>query len=260
MGEAVAVEGPWTENPDMVQVYDVENSGMWDHEFYAALIEEKGARRISDIGCGTGVLGVELARRGLQVTGVDPAAAMIEAARSRPGGETVTWIQGTAERLRTAVADFAVMEGHVAQYFLPRGEWDEVLRQAHRNLVPGGWLAFETRNPQGLELDAWDAEHTRETQPHPDGGEFTSWVELAAVDEASADAEADGPLITHRGHTVLPDGRHLVVHETLRYRSLPTLIETLAEAGFAVAEIWGDWDREELHPDSPEIIILAQKL
>ncbi|GAB3191004.1 class I SAM-dependent methyltransferase [Nesterenkonia suensis] len=260
MGEVITVEGPWTEHPPMVRVYDVENSGGWDHEFYTALIEETGARRISDIGCGTGVLGVELARRGFEVTGVDPAAAMIEAARTRPGGEAVTWIHGTAEQLPSGWADFALMEGHVAQYFLPRSAWDEVLRHAHRTLVPGGWLAFESRNPEAMELDAWDPEHTRETQPHPDGGEFTSWVELAGVDTTSADAVTDGPLITHRGHTVLPDGQHLVVHETLRYRSLPTLVESLGQAGFVAVEVWGDWDREELTPDSPEIIVLAQKL
>lgn len=256
MAEVIAVEGPWTEHPDMVRVYDVENSGTWDHDFYTELILEKDARRISDIGCGTGVLGVGLARRGLQVTGVDPSTSMIDAARSRPGGEAVTWIAGTAEQLETASADIAIMEGHVAQYFLPRAEWDEVLGHAHRNLVPGGLLAFESRNPEALELDAWDAEHTRETQPHPDGGEFASWVELAGVE----DSEADGALITHRGHTVLPDGRHLVVHETLRYRSLATLIESLGEAGFQVVEVWGDWDRSELEPESPEIIILAQRL
>ncbi|MGQ7788081.1 class I SAM-dependent methyltransferase [Nesterenkonia sp. K-15-9-6] len=260
MGETVTVEGPWTEHPEMVRVYDVENSGGWDHEFYTALIEQKDARRVTDIGCGTGVLGVELARRGLQVTGVDPSEAMIEVARTRPGGDAVTWIHGTAEQLPTAAADVAVMEGHVAQYFLPRAAWDEVLAHAHRNLADGGWLAFESRNPEALDLDAWDAEHTRETQPHPDGGEFTSWVELAGVDATSADAADDGPLITHRGHTVLPDGRHLVVHETLRYRSLATLVESLGQAGFVVAEVWGDWDREELAEDSPEIIILAQKL
>ncbi|WP_139827559.1 hypothetical protein [Nesterenkonia sp. PF2B19] len=51
-----------------------------------------------------------------------------------------------------------------------------------------------------------------------------------------------------------------MVHETLRYRSLATLVESLGQAGFVVAEVWGDWDREELAEDSPEIIILAQKL
>lgn len=272
-------EHAWTEDPDYVRVYDVENAGGWDHDFYAELIGElvgvsvddgawsggpaeagaAGAPHVADIGCGTGVLGLRLAAAGIRVTGVDPSRAMIAAAEERTAAsgleEQVTWHHGFADRLPLASADVVLMEGHVAQYFLERSAWDEVLAHAHRTLAPGGALTFESRNPEGLELDVWDEEHTRETQEHPDGGTFDSWIELVRV---AADQD-DGPLVTHRGHMVLPDGRHVTTEETLRFRPLEVLRGSLERAGFVVEQLWGDWDREELDADSPEIIVLARK-
>lgn len=253
------MDHPWTEDPEFVRLYDVENAGMWDFDFYRELAVELGARQVADIGCGTGVLAVELARRGIGVTGVDPAAAMIEIARSRVAdaqlNDAVQLIRGTAADLGPSSADFAVMVGHVAQYFLHRDQWDEALRHTFAALRPGGHLAFESRNPQAMHLDAWDAESTRETQAHPDGGEFTSWLEVADIEHD----DADGDLITAHGHTIYPDARHVVAQETLRYRPLGVLRESVEHAGFVIREIWGDWDRSAADEDSPELIFLASK-
>ena len=57
-----------------------------------------------DAGCGEGEHAIELSRRfGLRVTGIDPVARCVEAARraTRPGG-TVTFETGTAEDLPAA--------------------------------------------------------------------------------------------------------------------------------------------------------------
>ncbi|MGJ9425880.1 class I SAM-dependent methyltransferase [Nesterenkonia halotolerans] len=249
----------WVQDPELVAIYDVENAGGWDHEFYLELLEELGARRVADVGCGTGVLGVMLAQHGIRVVGVDPSAAMIDVARARSAragvDEQVSWIHGFADQLETGAADAVVMEGHVAQYFLERADWDAVLAQAWQALSPGGHLAFESRNPAALELDAWDAESTRETQPHPGGGEFTSWMEIAGVRQDAV----DGQLITARAHNLLPDAREIIAEETLRYRPLAVLRESLTAAGFEIRQLWGDWDRDELSEDSPEMIFLAQK-
>jgi hypothetical protein len=56
----------------------------------------------------------------------------------------------------------------------------------------------------------------------------------------------------------LRDGDELVVDgPRLRFRSVDELRRTLDEAGFAVTQAYGDWDRRPLDAASPEIILVA---
>ena len=125
---------------------------------------------VLEVGCGTGVLAADLADAGHAVTGIDPAPAMLQIARTRPGGQRVRWLEGTAADLPDDDADLVVMEGHVAQYFLTDTQWAHTLGHIHRTLRPGGHVAFESRNPAARAWERWTREHTEDTYPHPDGG------------------------------------------------------------------------------------------
>ncbi len=244
----------WTLDTDLARLYDVESTGRHDHDFYLALATELRAHQVVDIGCGTGALAVELAARGHTVTGVDPAGPMLAVARSRAGGEQVTWVHGQAGDLPAGAADLAIMEGHVAQYFVADESWAEVLRAAQRALAPGGHLAFESRRPEAKAWLAWTEAATRATYPHPDGSPFESWVDSVELDEHAP----GGPVETHVGHTLLADGRHLRSAETLRFRPQQELVDSLGRAGFTVVDVWGDWDRSPVTDASPEHIVLAR--
>jgi SAM-dependent methyltransferase len=248
--------GRWTDDARLVLLYDIEYAGRRDHDFYLALAQEPGVRDVADLGCGTGVLAVELAAAGLNVTAVDPSGEMLGVARARAGTSPVTWIEGYADCLPDDSFDLVVMEGHVAQYFVSAMEWDGVLREARRALRPNGHLAFESRNPVAGAWRSWTESDTSATYPHPEGGTFTSWVESIALDTR----DADGPIETHRGHTVLPDGTHLISDETLRFRPLPALASSLERAGFAIEQAWGDWDCSPVSERSPEFIVLSRKI
>jgi SAM-dependent methyltransferase len=242
----------WTEDPRIAAVYDTECRGRRDHDFYVELVEAVGARAVVDVGCGTGVFAVDLARRGYHVTGVDPAPAMLDVARTRAGGDRVTWIHGDASDVPSAIADLVVMMGHVAQYFVDDDEWANVLGEARRILRPGGRLTFETRNPAIDWRQRWTRGRTVATHPHPDGGTFTAWVEM--LDVRGSD---ESYTTVHAGHTVLPDGSHLVCAETLRFRSRDEIMAGLGAAGFDVEDAWGDWDRTRPAPSRRELIVLA---
>ncbi|MCU1528705.1 MAG: methyltransferase [Frondihabitans sp.] len=73
-----------------------------------ALADDFDARAIIDLGCGTGLLTVTLAKPGRSVTGIDPSANMLGIATTRPGGEAVRWIHGDSSSIERDSADLVV--------------------------------------------------------------------------------------------------------------------------------------------------------
>jgi ubiquinone/menaquinone biosynthesis C-methylase UbiE len=102
------------EDPRLVRVYDPLDPDRSDLDVYAALVEELGARSVLDIGCGTGTFACLLAVGGLVVVGLDPAAASLELARSKPGADRVRWVHGSAIAIPPIQVDVATMTGNVA--------------------------------------------------------------------------------------------------------------------------------------------------
>jgi ArsR family transcriptional regulator len=78
--------------------------------------------RVADIGTGTGVLAVELARLGLDVIGVDNSARMLEAAREKLTPEEAAHIElrrGEAHRLPLADDEVQAAFAHMVLQYLP---------------------------------------------------------------------------------------------------------------------------------------------
>ena len=84
-------------DPHLAQFYDLANRGRADFDYCLALASD--AASVLDLGCGTGELAAALAKD-RAVTGVDPAAAMLDIARRRQGGDRVTWVQADAQSVR----------------------------------------------------------------------------------------------------------------------------------------------------------------
>jgi 2-polyprenyl-3-methyl-5-hydroxy-6-metoxy-1,4-benzoquinol methylase len=74
------------EDPRLARVYDPLDPDRRDLDVYVDVATELGARSVLDVGCGTGTFACLLARRGVEVTAVDPAAASLEVARAKKGG------------------------------------------------------------------------------------------------------------------------------------------------------------------------------
>jgi len=239
-------------DPLLVSLYDAENSGRDDTDYYLRLAARLEARTVVDIGCGTGVLAVDLARDGRTVVGVDPAGAMLDVARSRPDGDLVTWVEGPAgaalEHVGQGTVDLVVMTGHVAQVFLTDEDWASVLEVAVRLLGPGGHLAFETRDPAAAVWARWTPGLTHERVVADDGRVSTSWVEVTSV---------DGGLVTFAGHTVLDDGVDRVSTSTLRFRDQQEVLDSVQSAGFEQVVVRGGWADEPVGPGTSELVVVA---
>jgi SAM-dependent methyltransferase len=233
-------------HPRLAAVYDPLDPDRGDLDAYLRIAEETAARRVLDIGCGTGVFALLLAGRGIEVVGVDPAHASIDVARAKPGAERVRWIRGDASAVPPMRADLATMTANVAQAITDPRAWAATLRSAYAALRPGGRLVFETRVPARRAWREWTRERTHRVVDIPGVGPVTSWCRVTAV---------DGPLVSFRWTYVFgADGGVLTSDSTLRFRERREVEDDLAAHGFAVEEV-----RDA--PDRPgrEFVFLARR-
>ena len=121
----------------------------------ADLVESLGPRSVLDAGCGTGRVAVELARRGIEVIGVDVDAGMLDKARAK--APDLPWVLADLARLDLGrTFDVVVMAGNV-MIFLAPGTEAEVVAAAARHLPPGGALvAGFSLEPGRLDLATYD--------------------------------------------------------------------------------------------------------
>ena len=87
-------------HPRLAAIYDPLDPDRGDLTAYVDMAAEFGARRVLDLGCGTGVFALLLAHRGIDVVGVDPALASLDVARAKPGAERVRGSTATRPRCR----------------------------------------------------------------------------------------------------------------------------------------------------------------
>jgi SAM-dependent methyltransferase len=234
------------EVPRLAEIYDPLDPDRSDLDAYAALAGEFGAGTVLDIGCGTGTFACLLARRGLEVIAVDPAAASLETARRKPGAGRVRWVHADATALPRMQVDLATMTGNVAQVFVTGQEWAAVLRAAHEALRPGGRLVFESRDPGRKAWLGWNRGQTYRRAVIPGAGHVQTWIDLT---------KAEGSLVCFRTTFVFDsDGAVLTSDSTLRFRGRGELADSLTAAGFVVDEVRDAPDRPGL-----EFVFLARK-
>ncbi len=125
---------------------------------------------VLDAGCGMGRIGIELARRGANITGVDLDPDLLE--RARRAAPTLRWINSDLADLELGeVFDVVVLGGNVIPFVDPSDQSRAVARCA-AHVRPGGLLiaGFSLRPdwPTAEQYDAWCTEADLEQcEAHP---------------------------------------------------------------------------------------------
>jgi ubiquinone/menaquinone biosynthesis C-methylase UbiE len=129
-------------------IYDLPYLQRWVYQpaqdEVVAELRARGARRIADIACGTGILAarIQTELRPDEVYGVDMSDGMLEQARARSA--SVQWRRGPAEQLPFADGSLDAVVTTSAFHFFDQ---PAAMREFHRVLVPGGLAAVATISP-----------------------------------------------------------------------------------------------------------------
>ena len=236
---------------DLAALYDLFSP--WerrsDFDFYLRLVMSAGA--VLDVGCGTGALlhwARESGHTG-RLCGLDPAAGMLEQARTR---SDIEWILGDLASVGwDREFDLIIMTGHAFQVLVEDDDLRISLAAIQSALTNDGRFAFETRNPLVREWERWSPANAAEVT-NADG----AVVRMAR--EVETPVEGDIVRFTHTFTSSSWD-RPQVSQSTLRFLDADSLSSFLLNAGLVIEEQFGDWDRQPLTDTSPEIITIARR-
>lgn len=150
-------------NPRLAAVYDIESGWSEDRTFYLELAGEQPID-IVDFGCSAGLIANAYAKQDHRVTGVDPAAAMLDVVRETSLGEQIEWVLADAQSFKPVKQyDLEIMTGHAFQVLLEAEDVLATFKNIRTLLKPAGRFVFETRNPKIDWVTRWTHERAFDT-------------------------------------------------------------------------------------------------
>jgi len=124
-------------------------------EFYYEILKQEGVRPRTavDLACGTGSVTAILARKGLQVIGVDMSEEMLTVASQKAGDvHPAPWFicQSLQELRLPRAVDMAVCALDSLDYITDPEDCQEAIRRTYKYLNPGGIFIFDVNTPEKL--------------------------------------------------------------------------------------------------------------
>lgn len=234
------------EDFDLVFAQQMQRTGA-QVEFAERALRLAPGAHVLDVACGVGRHALELARRGYQVTGLDlsPTLLRVAADRAERTGTEVEWVHADMRAIPFTNTFDAAMNLFSSWGYFERDDEDQrVLVSVAGALKPGGRFLLE------LSHQAWIARHFAPRGWHEAGG-------MTVLEQRTLDLLAGR--MASEITVVYPDGRHRTWPYDLRLYTLPEVARMLAEAGFAVAAVYGGYDGVPLSLESSRLIIVAER-
>ena len=149
------------------------------------------------------------------------------------------------------------MTGHVAQFHIKDNEWNSALSHINFALATGGYIAFESRNP---DVQPWI---NKEQKLHDDW--YSPNYRRKVIDSVAGPIEVWSEIIDIKDRKVTTDihylftktGEELLSRNELIFRSREEITQSLEKTGFSIENIYGNWDWSFANNESPEFIFVA---
>jgi SAM-dependent methyltransferase len=254
-------------------MYDLADIGMYydnvhlyetrpDVAFYVSEGRAAGGN-VLEIGCGTGRVLIATARAGVSTTGVDRSKQMLLRCRENlarepaPVRDRVQLVDGDMRSFDLGrTFDCVTIPFRPLQHLVDVSDQLACLSAVRRHLAPGGRFVFDVFNPDPRKLAAPSDEEVEDTPPTPlpDGRSFRRTSRVPAVHRAEQWSDVELAY-----YVTYPSGQTERVAQRfpMRWYTRWELEHLLARTGFAIRQVYGDFDRQPFSDDSAEIIVVA---
>lgn len=218
-------------------------------------------QHVVDLGCGTGTIALQLARRGYDVTGIDLSENMLQMAAGKEQQElaaagqagianTVQWLRQNMSQWHTEqLADSVISFCDCLNYVIDEDQLLAALQATYDGLKPGGSFVFDVHPVSRFEQYAEQAPFV-----YDEGGIAYLWT---------SDYDEDEHMIEHQLAIFVAeqDGRYRRIDELHVQRAYhPMWLQgALREIGFSEIHIFADFQCTPYDENSERLFFVAIK-
>ncbi|MBC5805219.1 MAG: hypothetical protein DLM53_02130 [Candidatus Eremiobacter antarcticus] len=235
-----------------------------DAAFYLDLARAAAGATL-ELGCGTGRLLIPIARAGVEIVGLDRSQAMLQRCRQKLETESEA-VRSRTQLVNGDMTDFELKQRfqlviapfRCFQHVLAVERQIACLRCVRRQLAAGGTFVLDVFQVQAARMhDTAFMQESVEFEGVALSGGRTLKRTFRTAAFHRGEQYNDCELIYY---VTKPDGgsERLVHAFPLRYFFRYEVEHLLARSGFAVEDVFGDYDRSPLADDSPEMIFVAK--
>lgn len=200
-----------------------------------------GRETVLDAPCGHGRISNRLARRGLEVTGVDATELFLERAREDNSG--VDYLQGDLRALPVDGPYDVALSWFTSFGYFDDDANQQVLSEYRRVLRPGGRLLIELHNHDEIVRRFTSAPFSMVTRRGDD-----VMIDTSEFDTVTGRMETD--------RVIVREGQLRESHHSVRMPTIPELRAWISDAGFASVRFTARDGREpSIH--RPRLIVIA---
>lgn len=267
--------------------YDLENADfIEDLDFWVQLARDSGGP-VLELGCGSGRVTQQIARAGINIVGLDNSEEMLELARKKISrkpdlvsrttlingdmtdfdlhGQTHTRRLSAPTYGRTDVSapfQLIIVPFNTFMHLTTQTDQLALLTCARKHLSPGGQLVLDLTNPAPAYADPPTETLTLERTFRDEGGGDRAPLTIQQFSTIRLDRLDQIAHILYHYDALAEDGtvKRTLIPITLRYIFPAEMSLLLAQAGFKLVHLYGDYAENPLDDESDRLLVVAEAI